>query len=213
MNSRRKKTLLWLSRILIFLLSIAVLSVLFNIIRPHLLGIITSAIENKDSEIENVVLLVNNLLKIIISAALTKTIEIKLSPPDNIPMFFITSRCGNPNNISGVKRANNIPNGSYISLGEERPQYRFVYVTVKNTGTSTIVQCSINEQMTDITLEPNQEKELTIVIFEPTPGENRIRTYDFPYWIQDLCGNVYEGKYRMQIDRKLIRATFLPQKK
>ena len=213
MNSRWKKILTWIARISIFLLSIVTLRILFNIIQPRLLNIITSYTENEAREIKNTVPIVFGLLNLIISTVITKTIENKLSPPDNIPEIFITSQRNSPNNLSGIKRTPNIQNGLYIKLGEHRPQCRFVYAKIKNTGTSVIVQCLINKQRTDITLEPNQERKLTIVIFEPAPGERRIRTYDFPYQIQDICGNTYEGKYRMQIDRNLSQATFLPRKK
>lgn len=213
MNSRWKKILTWIARISIFLLSIVTLRILFNIIQPHLLNIITSSTENGASEIKNKVSIAFSFLNLIISTVITKTIENKLSPPDNIPEIFISSRRNSPKNLSGIKQTPNIQNGLYIKLGEHRPQCRFVYAKIKNTGTSVIVQCLINKQRTDIILEPNQERKLTIIIFEPNPGERRIRTYDLLYQIQDIGGNVYEGKYRMQIDMNLSQATFLPRKK
>lgn len=214
MNSARwKKIFSWFVKVVVFLISVGAFWLLFEIIKPYLLNFISKFAEDETGEIKNIVSILSALLDLILSTAITKIVEDKLSPPENVPEVFITSRPGNSNNLSGVRRSSNIQQGLYISVGERRPQCRFAYAKIKNTGTSVIVECLINKQRTNITLEPNQERDLTIVIYEPAAGEHRIRTYDFMYRIQDLYGNVYEGKYRMQIDSSLTQATFLPRKK
>lgn len=214
MNSVRwKKILSWFIKLIIFLISVGAFWLLFEIIKPSFLNFISRFAKDETGEIKNIISILSALLNLILSTAITKIVEDKLSPPENVPEVFITSRPGNPNNLSGIRRSPNIQQGLYICVGERCPQCRFAYAKIKNTGTSVIVECLINKQRTNIALEPDQERDLTIVIYEPAPGEHRIRAYDFMYRIQDISGNVYEGKYRLQIDRSLTQVTFLPRKK
>lgn len=214
MNKINYKTLFWwLAKILIFMAIAIAIWRFFALIKPPFLKYIDKFFDKEFTQIKTGVSIFFGFLDICISAFVTSYVESVFVAKQDFPRIFITSSNRNARNVSGLKMTHSCDKHLCVEIGKSQPKFRIIYARIKNTGKSIISECIINNKKINVTLEPDQSSELYFVVYESVSNVKSNYNFKFPYCLRDDQGNVYIGKYCMEMNKSESIATFRALKK
>ncbi len=186
---------------------------IFGVFKPYLLKLIANFTNSESDIIQNIISAFLGLLDVVVSIIITSFIESIFPAQQDLPKIFVTSSNQNITNISGMKLRHSYNPHLCVKIGNEQRQFRVVYAEIKNTGKGIISECSINKQALGFILEPGQSRNFYLILYESENCAQTSKKYKLPYCIIDEQGNIYTGKYSMQVDQSKSSATFRPYKK
>lgn len=201
------------AKLIVFSIFGIVIWTIFEFIRPYLIKFITEFTNGEFTVIKKIVSSFLVLLDAVVSKMATSFVSSLLLEKQEIPKVFITSPQKKVQNVSGIKTSHTCASHLCIKLGNKQPKFRIVYAEIKNTGKRIIAECSINKQVLNIILEPGQSSKLYFIVYDSADNTSINHNYKFSYWIRDDQGNIYTGKYCMQVDYNNSKAVFCSSRK
>lgn len=212
-ENNKKNLFVLFIKFIVFVICLLIIWRILVLIRPYIVQVFSESTDGDYTLIERIISAFLGFFDLIISVMTTSFIESIFMAKQDLPRVFLYSPQGRAQNVSGIKTMNTCNSRLCVEIGIKQSKFRIVYARIQNTGKRTISECSINGQMINIMLPPNQSSELYFIIYTTDEFPQTDGNIEFPYCIRDDQGNTYMGKYTMKVNYGKSIATFHPIKK